>query len=93
MNKNQEALNRLHYFNYFGDDGTDSFNHKQHDEDIDTLQELVDKETPHELILHGDQAVCQSCGRSVEYDLKHGYLPTLCFECGEPVNWSKDENK
>jgi len=46
MNKHQEALDRLHNFSYFGDDGADSFHHKQHDEDIKTLQELVDK-VPH----------------------------------------------
>lgn len=92
MSRHQEALNRLHYFNYFGNDGTDSFHHTQHDEDIETLQELVGKGTPIKpKNVDWNEAnytyvgECE-CGRAITLDEDNKY----CCKCGKPIGWNND---
>lgn len=35
--------------------------------------------------------ICKSCGRSIEFDIDNEYKPDTCYECGEPIDLSKDE--
>ena len=90
MNKHQEALDRLHIFSYFGDDGADSFHHKQHDEDIETLQELVDKETPKKPLPPKDTFFLHQCPNcKVDFI---GSSIDRC-QCGQKIDWSENESK
>ena len=90
MNIYQEALDRLHIFSYFGDDGADSFHHKQHDEDIETLQELVDKETPKKPLPPKDTFFLHQCPNcKVDFI---GSSIDRC-QCGQKIDWSEDESK
>ena len=104
MIKHQEALDRLHNFSYFGDDGADSFHHKQHDEDIETLQELVDKLPHHEKLEAKAKPMkpnkdreCNVCGTISEQYLSfyskryaESFNWQYCANCGQALDWSED---
>ena len=99
MNKYQEALNRLlcntDYNDYSNQTITDV------SEDIVTLQELVEKETPLEVdhtsdgypddyYLVYDIAFCPNCDRAFEVTYNEHYK--YCPSCGQRLNWGdKDE--
>lgn len=93
MNKYQKALNRLCIAPMrFGEDLYDGYK-----EEIDLLQELVDKETPKKvkLKLQNDYvechyvcsyelAFCPKCG------LKNDFNNNYCPNCGQKLDWSDD---
>lgn len=83
MNKYQEALNRL------AEETTPNpYTLNHNDEDIATLQELVNKETPMKVVkwkLAKPETRCAKCGAGLER--KHDY----CWGCGRKVDWSDSE--
>ena len=91
MNKHQEALDRLHIFSYFGDDGADSFHHKQHDEDIETLQELVDKSTPKKPleIIFNNFGMGERIGRCPNCKILVNQFQTHC-KCDQKLDWNEE---
>lgn len=88
MNKYQEALNNMC--------GCDSAYYKG-DKDIDTLQELVDKEVPLKgemLAMAGfspevaSHLCCPRCKKPiVNVWSKAEYKPNYCHYCGQKLNW------
>ena len=85
MNKYQEALNGLckNIKIYTGFELS-----KQDKENIATLQELVNKETPMKVVkwkLAQPETRCAKCGAGLER--KHDY----CWGCGTKVDWSDSE--
>ena len=100
MNKYQEALDRLNTINmvnFIGD--KELIKHK--DNDIKTLQELVDKETPIKPkiikeekyewydIFDGMRFYCPKCENELCCPLQ-GTKITRCDECGQKLDWSDE---
>lgn len=57
---------------------------------IDTLQELVEKETPKKVkILDLYVPCCPICNNLLESDLYN--KPNYCAYCGQALDWSNDE--
>lgn len=87
-NKYQEALDELEraYRNVTLDD--DLTNDKR-----DTLQELVDKETPMKPIhLGGNKYSCKNCSMAFELNSKVRFVNNqYCDVCGQKIDWSNDE--
>ena len=86
MNKHQEALDRM-YDNYV-------YGAKQKEDSYFTLQELVDKATPTEVVglslTHdGHVGNCPYCNKFVRV---RGENPNIC-ECGQKLIWKKTESK
>lgn len=87
MSKYQESLDRLNTINmvnFMGD--KELIKHK--DKDVQTLQELVDKETPMKVKHNVDwiwhKYGCGSCDN--ELDWKFLYCPY----CGQKLDWSEE---
>lgn len=89
--KYQEALDRLNIINmvnFIGD--KELIKHKNND--IKTLQELVDKETPKKVFKESLQdGLCVKCGAYVNFDMlndKIEHAPKYCSNCGQKLDWS-----
>lgn len=80
MNKYQEALNN---FKNMGD--KDLYN-ERHLEWIETLQELVDKETPNVFVNQFGVVKCGNCKEPITYP-KYGSAK-YCLHCGQALDWS-----
>lgn len=96
MNKYQEALDKI---KIMGD--KDLYN-ERHLEWCNTLQELVDKETPKKLKSKTDKdgrllLICPNCGdvyMKFWSDVETISCRKHCDECGQKLDWSdKDEQK
>lgn len=97
MNKYQEALDRLASINLdIIEDGETKLNQSIygiHDRanlemsgDLQTLQELVDKETPMKVCGDGDDHICPKCNEYFcicEVQNKINYCPN----CGQKLDW------
>lgn len=67
---------------------TEEFSNKYKQATADALQELVDKETPKKVKPFPNSffiKICPNCGSTLE--IKRNY----CDECGQALDWSKDE--
>lgn len=86
MNKYQEALDRIGR-NYYLSQESGEFEHFEnlYLENKKTLQELVDKETPLNLPLH--HGVYMQCKCEAMSEIHSNY----CWNCGQALDWSKDE--
>lgn len=90
-NKYQEALDKIMQINSddFVDIGGYYAQPKWFKDNINILQELVDKETPMKVVkwkLAQPETRCAKCGAGLER--KHDY----CWGCGRKLDWSdKDE--
>lgn len=87
MNKYQEALNRIAKY-------CDVNNGSTLEDDLKTLQELVDKETPKKVKVysfvnakgrHIDEYYCGSCDQYIDRIKYENY----CFNCGQALDWSE----
>lgn len=80
-NKYQEALNSVRKA-YVESDHYD-------EEDINLLQELVDKETPVLVTdIHVDEFYCPKCHAEITHDISnYGARPKYCEECGQKLDW------
>lgn len=80
MNKYQYALNDLINQNY---------------DDIEVLQELVDKETPMRVIkLAENKYSCQKCAMAFELktSIRNMFVNNqYCDVCGQKIDWSDEE--
>ena len=86
MNKHQEALDRLNTINmvnFMGD--KELIKHK--DNDIKTLQELVDKETPMKVEEELELFRCPNCNEKL---LIYKRSINYCYECGQKLDWSEE---
>lgn len=84
-NKYQESLDRLNTINmvnFIGD--KELIKHK--DNDIKTLQELVDKETPMKVRRGNGMILCCKCNKSLYYCYGDNY----CSNCGQKIDFNKD---
>ena len=82
MNKYQYALNDLINQNY---------------DDIEILQELVDKEIPMKPIkMEKNYYICGSCEyhipNSNESKTWHKIFQPYCTSCGQKIDWAENEN-
>lgn len=86
-NKYQEALTILktHIVDYDEELEEESYLYSSYKEEFDTLQELVDKETPKTPVYSGRPAdtqqycpVCHSRVANIKY----------CWNCGQRLDWS-----
>ena len=89
MKKHQEALSRLRDTDlYYSDDS------KFH-QDLDVLQELVDKATPKKpLKLEEGKYTCPSCSMAftLKTSIKNMFVNNrYCDVCGQALDWSEDE--
>lgn len=90
MNKYQEALDDIKYntrYRYV------TFKRSS----LETLQELVDKETPKKVFKESLQdALCVKCGSYINFDMlnnKIEHAPKYCAYCGQKLDWSECENE
>lgn len=99
MNKYQEALDKLkeNYENVFKASVIERDN--EFYEDIDTLQELVDRATAKEGIdvynAFGDGTLsCPSCKKPIiNVYSKLPYMPNYCHHCGQRFKWSRSDEE
>ena len=96
MNKYQEALERIFPPKYFNNifpqflSMTTSVSIKR--EDFETLQELVNKETPMKVTdIHVDEFYCPKCHSEISHDKYNSEHPKYCEECGQRLDWSDSE--
>lgn len=92
MNKYQEALDRLKTTMSDGDSAYKSYtdSYTVFFEDINTIQELVDIETPKKLVryTHSNEWHCPTCGSgNGEYEGTVG-THNYCHYCGQKLDWS-----
>ena len=89
MNKYQEALDYLDNVTYkpliIGNKIRDG---ESRCDSIDTLQELVDKETPRKIVLKDDGFHCPNCGDKIKVRLLYAHY---CNECGQKFEVSINE--
>lgn len=94
MNKHQYALNNIGstYFsmNYVANEKLRLEFEKMYNEYKQTLQELVDKSTPKKHLNNSWIIFCPKCKHLpvMENGKGHNYCPN----CGQLLDWSKDEN-
>lgn len=98
MNKYQEALDNLK-------EPTDAWSSSQlqmaenfeepivykHQEDIDTLQELVDKSKPKRIEIWNGQYSCPNCKKLFFPITSIGFPKKFCDDCGQALDWSDDD--
>ena len=86
MNKYLEALNRIAKYYYTN-------NNSMSEDDLKTLQELVDKVTPKKVKVlsfvnvrgkHVDLYYCDRCNQYIDRIKYENY----CFNCGQVLDWS-----
>ena len=85
MNKYQEAIDRLLLLckNRFKDQIGFRYN-----EDLATLQELVNKETPMKVTdIHVDEFYCPKCHSEISHDKYNSEHPKYCEECGQRLDF------
>ena len=75
--KYQEALIKLVAHNYS--------TRSEKNEYINTLQELVDKETPMKEVQKDEDSYCPKCKA-----LMMIMLPSYCWRCGQKLEWGDD---
>jgi len=93
MNKYQEALDFISILAKMNIKQNDNITRENYDESLDTLQELVDKETPKEVVLCVPSLngyvevleVCPSC--EIARYLKKYFK--YCPYCGQKLDWSE----
>ena len=60
--------------------------------ELDTLQELVNKETPMKVTdIHVDEFYCPKCHSEISHDKYNSEHPKYCEECGQRLDWSDSE--
>lgn len=104
MNKYKEALNvvkkinlRSEYYVQFEENNIENV----YEEEINILQELVDKETPKKPYYEGDGyadgvmvydvARCPNCDNVFEEYENNGWGENYCHKCGQRLDWSDSE--
>jgi len=105
MNKYQKALNNLFQYYVLKDNNDFCENYNNQEEDIATLQELCDKESPlkpnYEKDEIGDRGTFggtgymtftnATCPNCNEY-LDEEHKPYRCTECGQIIDWYDDDD-
>ena len=79
MNKYQEALNELRQI---------SASERQN-KLYDTLQELVDKETPTKKTINNGRPYCAKCSYSLL--IEDVWEMSYCCACGQRIDWSDED--
>lgn len=74
----------------------DGINFEEFDNNLTTLQELVDKETPKKVLIVNDEYVCPGCLNgdrlsTYERECYPHYDNPRCGECGQALDWNDDE--
>lgn len=101
MNKYQEALDVIKSIDHVDDNGIEQDTVGYwYENEIKTLQELVDKTIPRELDYEGDgywdgkpvldTAICRKCGKRFEVD--YDEHSNFCPNCGQALDWSADDD-
>lgn len=98
MNKYQEALNEIRYrfTTIYGNENRDGSERKRRDMRLNTLQELVDKETPKKVKVIDEPDLgyiyyCPDCGATLMVNRnKHPkHLFNYCGKCSQKLDWSE----
>lgn len=65
--------------------------------ELDTIKELVDKETPKEVFKESlADALCPICHYYISFDMLNDdfkYAPKYCHHCGQALDWSDNNEK
>lgn len=61
-------------------------------ENAKLLQKLVDKEIPNKVIETPVSYYCPNCKLDKVYDYESEHKLNRCEECGQVIDWSKDEH-
>ncbi len=96
MNKYQEALKW--FKSIFREIGTEQYYENLGlrfgqglNESIETIEELVDKETPMKTIFSKELGVT-TCGSCKKYLVSsNNWIPKYCSECGQKIDWGNEE--
>lgn len=86
MNKYQEALSNIRYY-YAQSQKYKKLQKYNAKRQLETLQELVDKDTPKKPIQKAaGRTVCPNCERSIAREVS----PRYCSVCGQRLDWSEE---
>ena len=86
MSKYQEALN------IWKEDTDGFFDGKNNNQnEINVLQELVNKATPKKVDMTTDTLICPYCQTGRVYDWENDKAFSFCADCGQAIDWSTDE--
>jgi hypothetical protein len=86
MNKYQEALSNIRYY-YAQSQKYKKLQKYNAKRQLETLQELVDKDTPKKPIQKAaGRTVCPNCERSTAREVS----PRYCSICGQRLDWSEE---
>jgi hypothetical protein len=86
VNKYQEALLNIRYY-YAQSQKYKKLQKYNAKRQLETLQELVDKDTPKKPIQKAaKRIVCPNCERSIAREVS----PRYCIVCGQRLDWSEE---
>lgn len=92
MNKYQKALNNIRF--YCGNANCDEYLNPKVFEELNIIQELVDKETPKKpsFLNYGGYKLgnwhCPNCNSIIILDSRKPKQPKRCEECDQLLDWS-----
>ena len=88
MNREQKALDNIRF--YCGHANCDGYLNPKVFEELNVIQELVDKATPKKVIIkkYGDFNIgdyyCPHCNQQINEEFE----PKYCKDCGKALDWS-----